>query len=156
MSLEELETGVGAASVDGLDTPLPAAAVRRLAADTQVIPCVLGGDSDILDWGRTRLYTPAQKLALAERDGGCAMCGAPPAWTHGHHIRWWNRDAGPTDLDNGCLLCTGCHHRIHNDGWDIRVEGTGITANVWFIPPPWIDPARTPRPGRTHRYVLSA
>ena len=45
----------------------------------QVISCVLGGDSQILDWGRTkRLYTPTQRLALVERDGGCAMCGAPP------------------------------------------------------------------------------
>lgn len=157
MTLDDLRSGLGSARIDGFGTPLPAADVRRLAADVQVIPCVLGGDSEILDFGRTRrLFSPAQKLALAERDGGCAFCGAPPAWTHAHHLAWWNRDTGPTDLDNGVLLCTGCHHRVHADGWDIRVEGRGVTAGVWFIPPPWIDPARTPRPGGRARYVLRA
>ncbi|TGY39463.1 HNH endonuclease [Microbacterium laevaniformans] len=155
MTLDQLESGCGVARVDGFEASLPAAEVRRLAADLQVIPCVLGGDSEILDWGRTRrLFSPAQKLALAERDGGCAFCGAPPAWTHGHHIAWWNRDAGPTDLDNGVLLCTGCHHRIHSDGWEIRVDGVGVAARVWFIPPPWIDADRTPRIGGGARYAL--
>ncbi|AXA97129.1 HNH endonuclease signature motif containing protein [Microbacterium sp. PM5] len=155
MTLDQLESGCGVARIDGFDASLPAAEVRRLAADLQVIPCVLGGDSEILDWGRTRrLFSPAQKLALAERDGGCAFCGAPPAWTHGHHIAWWNRDAGPTDLDNGVLLCTGCHHRIHSDGWEIRVDGVGVAARVWFIPPPWIDADRTPRIGGSARYAL--
>jgi len=156
MTLDQLESGCGVARIDGFDASLPAAEVRRLAADLQVIPCVLGGDSEILDWGRTRrLFSPAQKLALAERDGGCAFCGAPPAWTHGHHIAWWNRDAGPTDLDNGVLLCTGCHHRIHSDGWEIRVDGVGVAARVWFIPPPWVDTDRTPRIGGGARYALS-
>lgn len=155
MTLDQLESGCGVARIDGFDASLPAAEVRRLAADLQVIPCVLGGDSEILDWGRTRrLFSPAQKLALAERDGGCAFCGAPPAWTHGHHIAWWNRDAGPTDLDNGVLLCTGCHHRIHSDGWELRVDGVGVAARVWFIPPPWIDADRTPRIGGDARYAL--
>ncbi|WP_295774436.1 HNH endonuclease signature motif containing protein [uncultured Microbacterium sp.] len=155
MTLDQLESGCGVARIDGFDASLPAAEVRRLAADLQVIPCVLGGDSEILDWGRTRrLFSPAQKLALAERDGGCAFCGAPPAWTHGHHIAWWNRDAGPTDLDNGVLLCTGCHHRIHSDGWELRVDGVGVAARVWFIPPPWIDADRTPRIGGGARYAL--
>lgn len=157
MTLEQLESGLGAAQVDGTDAPLPAGAVRRLAADLQIVPAVLGGDSEILDWGRTtRLFTPAQKLALVERDGGCAFCSAPPPWTHAHHINWWKRDHGTTDLSNGVLLCTGCHHRIHNDGWDIHVDGTGTTAHVWFIPPPWIDPTRTPRPGGAARYALTA
>lgn len=157
MTLADLETGTGLAAVDGIDQPLPAAAIRRIAADTQVIPCVLGGDSDILDWGRAkRLFTPAQKLALAERDGGCAMCGAPVAWTIAHHIAWWQRDAGATDLRNGVLLCTGCHHQVHDDGWEIRIDGIGADAHVWFIPPPWIDPDRAPRPGGRNRYRLSA
>ena len=128
-----------------------------MAADAQVIPCVLGGDSEILDWGRVkRLFTPAQKVALAERDGGCARCGAPPAWTHVHHLDWWERDRGPTDLANGVLLCTACHHTIHDEGWTITVEGTGTTARVWFLPPPWIDASRTPRLGGRARFALTA
>ncbi|MEN2737934.1 DUF222 domain-containing protein [Microbacterium sp. X-17] len=157
MSLSDLEAGTGAGEIDGIAQPVSAAVVRRMAADAQIIPCVLGGESEILDWGRAkRLFTPAQKLALVERDGGCAFCGAPPHMTVVHHLRWWARDAGRTDLGNGILLCVACHHRIHNDGWDIRIDGTGSGARVWFIPPPWLDPARTPRLGGRTRYDLAA
>lgn len=155
MTLEELETGIGTATIDGCDTPLPAGAVRRLAADLSVIPCVLGGGSEILDWGREkRRFTRAQKLALVERDGGCVMCGAPPPWTHVHHTKWWARDGGTTDLEDGLLVCTGCHHRIHDDGWDIEIDGAGMDATIWFLPPPWLDPQRTPRLGGAARYRL--
>ncbi|WP_314430986.1 DUF222 domain-containing protein [Microbacterium lacticum] len=157
MTLEELHTGIGAATIDGIDTPLPASAVRRLACDLRVIPWVMGSDSEILDWGRDkRGFTRAQKLALAQRDGGCACCGAPVAWTEVHHILWWTRDAGPTDLSNGVLLCSACHHRLHDDGWEIHIDGIGTTAKVWFIPPPWLDPNQTPRPGGKTRYTLTA
>lgn len=155
MTLEELRTGVGAATIDGIDQPVPAAAARRLACDLQVIPAVLGGTSEILDWGRdNRGFTRAQKLALALRDGGCACCGAPVAWAEVHHIEWWSH-GGPTDLANGVLLCTACHHRLHDDGWQIRIDGAGIDAHVWIIPPPWIDPDQLPRPGGKHRYTLT-
>jgi hypothetical protein len=123
MDLADLQAGTGFGTVDGMSQPVSASTVRRMAADAQIIPCVLGGDSEILDWGRAkRLFTPAQKLALAERDGGCAFCGAPPSFTAAHHVLWWSRDAGPTDVDNGVLLCTSCHYRIHDDGWEIRIE----------------------------------
>jgi hypothetical protein len=157
VDLAALEAGVGAATIDGIAQPVPAATVRRLAADAQIIPCVLGGESEILDWGRAkRLFSAAQKLALAERDGGCVGCGAPPAWCHGHHLEWWERDGGRTDLANGVLLCTGCHHRLHSDGWEISVDGPGIDAHVWLIPPPWIDPQRGARLAGRSRYTLSA
>ena len=156
-ALTDLQTGTGAATIDGIDQPIPAGALRRLAADAEVIPCVLGGESEILDWGRARrLFTPAQKLALAERDGGCVSCGAPPTWCHGHHIRWWDRDSGATDLKNGVLLCTGCHHRLHSDGWEIRVDGPSIDSKVWLVPTPGIDPDRIPRLCGRARYALSA
>jgi hypothetical protein len=157
VDLADLEAGRGTATIDGIAQPVPASTIRRLAADAQVIPCVLGGESEILDWGRAkRLFTAAQKLALAERDGGCVSCGAPPAWCHGHHLAWWDRDQGRTDLANGVLLCTGCHHRLYSDGWEIQVNGPGIDADVWLIPPPWIDGQRTPRRAGRSRYRLTA
>lgn len=147
----------GSATIDGLAAPISVATARRMAAGGSVIPCVLGGGSEILDWGRRRrLFSPAQRLALGERDGGCAMCAAPPGMTKAHHIRWWARDAGPTDLANGVLLCESCHHRIHDNGWDIRIEGEGVRATVWFIPPAHIDPARTPRAGGRARFDVAA
>lgn len=170
---DALESGVGHGTIDGIDQPVSIATIRRMAAGSGVIPCVLDGAGEILDWGRERrLFTPAQKLALVERDGGCAMCGLPPSMTKAHHIRWWQRDTGPTDLSNGILLCESCHHRIHDNGWDIRIDnppgtgrqradgsrGTGVSikARVWFIPPGNIDPARTPRLGGRARYDIAA
>jgi hypothetical protein len=118
---------------------------------------VLGSDSAVLDWGRDkRGFTRAQKLAIALRDQGCACCGAPPSWTEVHHIRGWKRHGGRTDLSNGVLLCVACHHRLHDDGWEIEVDGVGIDARVWFIPPPWIDRDRTPRPGARQRCSIAA
>lgn len=152
-----LHSGAGTATIDGIGQPISIATARRAAASGGVIPWVCGVDGAILDFGRSRrLFTKAQKLALAERDGGCAMCALPPDLAKVHHLRWWQRDAGPTDLDNGILLCTSCHHRIHDNGWDIRIDGTGITAKVWFLPPPHVDPTRTPRLGGRARFDLVA
>jgi hypothetical protein len=153
----DLVDNTGYATIDGISVPVSIATARRMAAAGEIISCVLGGDGEILDWGRTkRLYTRMQRLALVERDGGCGGCGAPPGQVKVHHIRWWARDAGPTDLDNGVLLCESCHHRIHDNGWEIRIEGTGTRARVWFIPPPHVDPARTPRLGGRARYDFAA
>ncbi|MEV7632554.1 DUF222 domain-containing protein [Microbacterium sp. NPDC089318] len=161
VNASDLEAGTGAGSIDGLDQPISVTAIRRMAASGGVIPCVLDSAGDILDWGREkRLFTRAQKLALVDRDGGCAMCGLPPNMTEVHHIEWWNRDAGSTDRTNGILLCSTCHHRIHDNGWEIRIESTdarsGTRGRVWFIPPPHIDPARTPRIGGRARYDIAA
>ncbi|WP_227991933.1 HNH endonuclease [Microbacterium sp. CBA3102] len=157
MRLEDLESGSGAAEVDGIEQPVSVGAARRMAAGGGVIPCVLGGASEVLDWGRERrLFTRAQRLALVERDGGCAMCGLPPEMTKAHHIRWWRRDRGPTDLSNGVLLCETCHHRIHDNEWEIRIDGAGPVGRVWFIPPGYVDPARTPRLGGRARFDIAA
>jgi len=153
MTLEEVETGLGVGEIDGVARPVSASALRQAAADAEVIPAVLGGASEVLDWGTARrLFTQAQRVALVERDGGCSWCNAPPSWCEAHHIRWWDRDAGPTDLSNGVLLCTRCHHRIHRDGWEITVRDGA----VWFTPPRAIDPARSPRLGGRERYSIAA
>ena len=157
MHVDDLDSTTGTATIDGIDQPISAAAARRMAADGGVIPCVLGGDSEILDWGRKkRFFTKAQRLALAERDGGCAMCNLPPEMARVHHMRWWKRHYGRTDLSNGILLCESCHHRIHDNGWDIHIDGAGVNARVWFIPPAHVDPARTPRLGGRARFDIAA
>ncbi len=155
--LDALTSGIGVATIDGIAQPIDAGTARRMAGDAEVIPCVLGGESEILDFGRTRrLFTRAQKLALVERDGGCAFCGAPPQFTEGHHILWWSSHGGRTDLGNLILLCTSCHHRIHADEWEIRIEpppsGDVTGGTVWFIPPARIDAHRRPRLGGRQRF----
>lgn len=146
VALDDLQSGAGVGLIDGIDQPVCISTVRRMAAGGGVIPAVLGGESEILDWGREkRLFTTAQKRAITTRDGGCIGCGAPPGRSRVHHIDWWSH-GGRTDAANGCLLCDACHHLIHDQGWEIRIDGPGIAAAVWLIPPPHVDPARTPRP----------
>jgi hypothetical protein len=142
--LKDLERGTGIAQVHGVEQPISVGALRRLAADAEVIPHVLGSESETLDLGRARrLFTPGQRLALVERDGGCAWCHAPPSYCEAHHIKWWYRDSGPTDINNGVMLCTSCHHRIHRENWGIEV----IAGKVWFTPPASVDPTRRRRLG---------
>jgi hypothetical protein len=146
---DQLTAALGAGTLpDG--NQLSPAAVRRLACDAGIIPAILGSTSQILDLGRTaRTATPAQRRALAIRDGGCAFpgCDRPPGWADAHHIQHWNH-LGPTDVENLVLLC-GYHHRtVHHHGWDITPPKDGIRPE--FIPPPWIDPQRRPRRNHQH------
>lgn len=157
LTLDDLQSGSGHALVDGMNTPVSIATARRMAAGGGIVPCVLDSAGQILDWGRERrLFTRAQRLALVERDGGCAMCGLPPGMTRAHHVRWWTRDRGATDLENGVLLCESCHHRIHDNRWDVHIDGEGTRARVWFIPPPHVDPERSPRLGGRARFDYRA
>ena len=145
MTLDQLIDGLGTAHIDGIDAGISATTARMLAADANLIPVVLGAEGEVLDLGRTRrLFTPAQRQALAEMYGGCAFptCGHPPSYTEAHHLRWWS-NGGTTDLANGIPLCSFHHHHIHDDQWEIVVRNRV----PYFVPPPWVDPDRAPRRG---------
>lgn len=136
---------VGAASIEGVEAPISAATARRMAADAGIIPLVLGGDGVPIDVGATqRFFTPAQRRAMAARDGGCVWpdCTAPPRWCDAAHIAPWARTKR-TDLRNGVLLCHYHHRRFDTDGWQLRFDD-GVPV---FIPPAHIDGYRTPRAG---------
>ena len=108
------EPGAPAAQLDRLGA-ISGDAARRLACDAGICRVITNGRSQILDAGRsTRTVTPAQRRALAVRDGGCVKCRAPVAWCEAHRPRQppppahpKGIDLGPTDLDNLCLLCWG-------------------------------------------------
>lgn len=145
MTEEALRTGIGEAQIDGSEQPISAAAARLLAAEGGIIPVVLGTRSEVLDLGTSRrLFSRAQRVALAERDDGCAWanCKRPPSHAEAHHITWWSVRKW-TNLMNGVLLCTMHHHRVHRDGWGIRVRDN----EVWFVPPSTVDIYRTLRRG---------
>lgn len=123
--------------------PIAAATLRKIACDADIIPALLGTDGEILDLGRkTRLFTPAQRLALTARDQGCTFpnCTIPAPWCEAHHITYWSQN-GPTTTHNGALLCTHHHHLIHKEQWKIRV----LNGVPWYIPPPHIDPTQKPQ-----------
>lgn len=106
--------------------PWPASEVARALCDCHVTRLVVDADSVPLDLGRTqRLFSAHQRRAVTVRDGGCGWpdCGAPARWCELHHITWWDRDAGPTDLRNAVLLCSFHHHQVHRRDLTISREG---------------------------------
>jgi len=149
IDLAKLREGVGGGLLDTGDALSPET-VRRLACEAKVIPALLGSDGQPLDLGRAaRTFTPTQRRALALRDGpGCIFpgCDRPLAWCDAHHICHWI-DGGPTDLDNGVLLCCYHHTLIHRGDWIVRMAAD---SRPEFIPPPWID--RDQKPLRNYLY----
>lgn len=96
---------------------LSASQVRRLACTANIVPAVLGSDSEILDLGRSsRLYSRAQRKAMALRDQRCRAdgCTVPATWCEAHHLLPWSH-GGATDLADGKLLCRWHHQRAHDD-----------------------------------------
>jgi hypothetical protein len=144
------ETGAGTHASNGTGTgsfvftgPVAAATIRKLACDADIIPALLGTHGEILDLGRkTRLFTPAQRLALTTRDQGCAFpnCTIPAPWCEAHHITYWSHH-GPTNVSNGVLLCSHHHHLIHKEQWTIHTRNN----TPWFTPPRHIDPTQKPQ-----------
>jgi Domain of unknown function (DUF222)/HNH endonuclease len=97
--------------------PVPAETLRRIACDASVTCVLVSAAGDPLSVGRTRrTFTPAQRRALALRDGGCVLCGRPVAWTACHHVEPWI-DGGETGVANGALLCHRCHVSVHEGGY---------------------------------------
>ncbi|MEY1672777.1 DUF222 domain-containing protein [Gordonia sp. ABKF26] len=140
---------------DGLDPArLPwvgavtASTARRLSCDGAVAEIVLDAEGVPLRMGTTkRLFPHHLRQAIIVRDVGCVKCGAPAAHTQVHHIVHW-ADGGPTDLDNGCLLCQRCHTQVHHHSWQVVM---GPDRHPWLIPPADIDPRRSPRPAYNRR-----
>jgi hypothetical protein len=114
-ALAEDEDGVAAAGRAG-----SVGVGARLRAAATLLPPTLGGaPSQPLDVGRaTRVVQPAQRAALAVRDGGCVFpgCDRPLAWCDAHHLQHWLH-GGPTDLANLALLCRAHHRQVHEGGW---------------------------------------
>ncbi|WP_348695950.1 DUF222 domain-containing protein [uncultured Nocardioides sp.] len=122
MTLETLTGGLAATTLDTGDR-IAAHTARRLACEAAIIPVVLGGTREVLDQGRRkRLFTRAQRIALATRDKGCTAVGChTAAWfCHAHHDQPW-ATGGTTDLTNGRLLCPTHHRTAHDPRYETRV-----------------------------------
>ena len=129
--------------IEGQTDPVNITTVERLACAGATQTIKLDRDGTPLDVGREqRLYTKQQRTALAIRDGGCMFpgCNRPPSWCECHHIMFWIRDHGRTDLADGILLCRHHHLLLHNNSWEIRRDGT----EYWLIPPSDIDREHKP------------
>ncbi|MFD7077918.1 DUF222 domain-containing protein [Nocardioides sp. NPDC059952] len=118
MSVDDLRKDLGTAALGFDGEKITAAEARRMACNADLVPVVLGTNSEVLDLGRTaRLAHPIQHRALRLRDQGCQAedCDAPAAWTEAHHLKPWS-EGGKTDLADMVLLCPSDHRRIHSAG----------------------------------------
>ena len=106
----------------------PQELVSHLRTAMALLPPTLGGaPTQPLEVGRTtRVIQPAQRSALAVRDGGCIFpaCTRPLAWCEAHHVRHWLH-GGPTDLANLALLCRTHHRAVHEGGWQLQRDPDG-------------------------------
>ena len=115
--------GVGAVS---------AHTARQICCDADVT-VVVKRNHEVLDaWRLRRDPTPRQRSAVIARDVRCVGCGARASRCQVHHIDWW-RNGGPTNIDNLCLLCAGCHTNVHHFGWTVTRHPDGTHQ---AIPPP--------------------
>ncbi|MDZ4249523.1 MAG: DUF222 domain-containing protein, partial [Candidatus Nanopelagicales bacterium] len=67
-----------------------------------------------------RLATPAQRRALAVRDGGCVIpgCDVGPEHTQPHHVTAWSL-GGATDLDSLASVCWPHHRQLDLGRWEL-------------------------------------
>lgn len=92
----------------------PGERIAALAATllAQRIPLAVGRSA--------RTATPAQRRALAVRDGGCVIpgCGIPAEACQTHHVVPWAA-GGRTDLSELVLLCWAHHRQVDLGMWAI-------------------------------------
>jgi hypothetical protein len=125
VTAEALEERNGIGSIDGLDTPVPVAAIERLIDAGGYQLETLGPTGRVLSLGSVqRCFTASQRRAIIGRDGGCIIpgCSIPAGWCEVHHVIPY-RDGGITHVDNGVLLCWGHHQKIDSGPWRIRMPG---------------------------------
>jgi len=121
----------GFAEIVGSDSPVPQSLLEMLACNSALTGVLFDGPGRPIFVGRShRSATKAQWVALIARDGGCVGCGAGVNRCEAHHVQPWQVH-GATDITNLVLLCSRCHHDIHDRGtelvrlngrWEIRLK----------------------------------
>ena len=148
-TLSDLESRAGTGTITTTGARLPIEAVERLTCGSDLRLQVNHDDGEPLWLGHpARYFSPAQRRTLIASSGGCRWpgCTAPPIWCDVHHVAWYRRDDGPTDVDNGVLLCSFHHHLVHDPATRWRIvmheRQPHLVPRAWTGPP---DPAHRMR-----------
>ena len=144
VKLDDLENNTGVGWLADVNEPVATSTINELVCDSGFRRAVIGPKGEALYLGETeRCFSWAQRLALALRDGGCVWpgCNAPPSWCQAHHVIEWSK-GGPTNIDNGVLLCSAHHHMLHASEFEMRM----IDGLPHLLAPPWLDPTHTWEP----------
>ena len=156
VTLDDLKNSTGAGWVDQVAEPLSISTVQQALCDAQSQQVLLGTFGEVLYLGPlVRLFSDAQKRALAVRDGSTCVwdCATPARQCDAHHVIEHSK-GGSTDIDNALLLCSAHHHMLHASGYTIRM----VNGIPFLQAPLWVDPSGTWRPmgkARTAHPTLS-
>ena len=100
--------------------------MRRLGCDAAVVRIIERDGKPLSVGRRTRTIPAALRRALRGRDRGCRFPGCTHSrFLHAHHIKHWAR-GGPTELGNLVQLCSRHHRLVHEGGYKVEVEGSGV------------------------------
>jgi hypothetical protein len=149
-TLQDLESRAGI-GVTGGGTIVPIEDVIRMGGHANHHLAVFDGatGSALNHFRAKRVATPAQRIMLIARDGGCTKpgCTVPAYGTQAHHaVRDWTR-GGLTNVDDLALACGADNRMVAPDGWTTRLNDRH---EVEWIPPPHLDTGQT-RINRYHR-----
>lgn len=139
-TLQDLESHAGV-GVSGGGTVVPIADVVRMGAHAHHALAVFDkATGSALELFRTkRIASPAQRIMLISRDGGCTKpgctVGAYGSQVH-HAVTDWV-DGGNTNVDEMCLACGPDNRSVDRvGGWVTRMNERH---EVEWIPPPGLD-----------------
>ncbi|MCG7579788.1 HNH endonuclease signature motif containing protein [Mycolicibacterium sp. OfavD-34-C] len=142
-TLQDLESRAGI-GVSGGGTRIPIAEVIRLAAHAHHSLAVFDkATGSALDLFRARrVASPAQRIMLIARDGGCTKpgCTVGAYGSQAHHVVADWTDGGNTNVDELGLACGPDNRAVRPDGWTTRMNERG---EVEWIPPPTLDTGQT-------------
>jgi len=104
---------------------IPQHVLERLACTAEIAGVLFNGEGRPIWVGRDhRSATVAQWRALIARDKGCVGCAADASRCEAHHIVAW-LDRGTTDITNLALVCSRCHHDLHDRGATLSTDTEG-------------------------------
>ncbi|WP_319457419.1 MULTISPECIES: HNH endonuclease signature motif containing protein [unclassified Mycobacterium] len=138
-TLQDLESRAGV-GVTGGGTVVPIGEVIRLGGHGNHFLAVFdGATGSALDLFRAkRVASPAQRIMLIARDGGCTKpccpVGAYGSQVH-HALRDWI-DGGNTNVDELALACGPDNRMVGPGGWTTTINSRG---EVEWTPPPHLD-----------------
>jgi Domain of unknown function (DUF222) len=138
-TLQDLESRAGI-GVSGGGTRLPIAEVVRMAAHAHCHLAVFDrATGAALDLFRAkRVATPAQRIMLIARDGGCTKpgCTVGAYGCQAHHVVTDWAAGGNTNIDELGLACGSDNRAVTDRGWSTRMN---TRCEVEWLPPPELD-----------------
>jgi hypothetical protein len=127
-TLQDLESRAGVGVTAG-GTIMPIADVIRLGAHAHHHLAVFDkATGSALDLFRTRrVASPAQRIMLIARDGGCTKpgCTVPAYGAQVHHALCDWVDGGQTNVDELGLACGPDNRMVGPDGWTTTINAHG-------------------------------